>query len=85
MENAYLELQMQCDKNRELKHYRVTKDDPIDMMMGWHLNKNQIIVPVKRIAPGYYLVGTKKTIAKINNGKLVIRLGGGYRIADEFI
>ena len=55
------------------------------MLMGWHLNKNQVIVPVKRIAQGYYLVGTKKTIAKINNGKLVVRLGGGYKVADEFI
>ena len=42
-------------------------------------------MPVKRIGQGYYLYGTKKTIAKINNGKLVIRLGGGYRVADEFI
>jgi hypothetical protein len=40
MESAYLDLKMKCDKNRELKHYRVIRDDPIDMMMGWHLNKN---------------------------------------------
>jgi len=40
---------------------------------------------VKRIAPGKYLFGTKNIMAKIINGKLVIRVGGGYMSADEFI
>jgi len=40
---------------------------------------------VKRIAPGKYLFGTKHIMAKIINGKLVIRVGGGYMSADEFI
>jgi hypothetical protein len=40
---------------------------------------------VKRIAPGKYLFVTKNIMAKIINGKLVIRVGGGYMSADEFI
>jgi hypothetical protein len=40
---------------------------------------------VKRLGPGKYLFGTKNIMAKIINGKLVIRVGGGYMSADEFI
>ena len=34
---------------------------------------------------GYYMFGTKKIYAKIINGKLVIRVGGGYMSIDEFM
>ena len=90
MQDSYIDLKIECEKNRNLKFYKIQKDDPIDVLMGFHLNKKQVIVPVKRLTPttketGYYLFGTRKTIAKINNGKLVARLGGGYKIADEFI
>jgi hypothetical protein len=40
---------------------------------------------VKRLGPGKYLFGSKNIMAKIINGKLVIRVGGGYMSADEFI
>jgi len=42
-------------------------------------------VPVKRIGDGYYIFGTKKIYAKIMNGKLVIRVGGGFMVIEEFI
>jgi hypothetical protein len=31
------------------------------------------------------MFGTKKIMCKIINGKLVVRVGGGYMSADEFI
>jgi hypothetical protein len=34
---------------------------------------------------GNYLFGTRKIYAKIMNGKLVIRVGGGFMIIEEFI
>lgn len=42
-------------------------------------------VPIRKIGGGYYIFGTKKIYAKIMNGKLVIRVGGGYMVIDEFI
>jgi hypothetical protein len=42
-------------------------------------------LPVKRISPGKYIFGSKQILAKIVGGKLVIRVGGGYMGADEFI
>jgi hypothetical protein len=34
---------------------------------------------------GYYMFGTKKIYCKIINGKLVVRVGGGYCGIEEFI
>jgi hypothetical protein len=42
-------------------------------------------VPIKRLGNGYYYFGTRKIFAKIMNGKLVIRVGGGYMVIEEFI
>jgi hypothetical protein len=42
-------------------------------------------VPIRKIGNGFYLFGTKKIYAKILNAKLVIRVGGGYMIIEEFI
>lgn len=42
-------------------------------------------MPIKKLGDGYYLFGTRKIYAKILNGKLVIRVGGGYMVIEEFI
>jgi hypothetical protein len=34
---------------------------------------------------GYYMFGSKKIFAKIINGSLLIRVGGGYMTIDEFM
>jgi hypothetical protein len=61
------------------------KGDKIDELFAMHLNKAQLNLPVKRLSEGKYLFGSKQILAKIINGKLVIRVGGGYMSADEFI
>jgi hypothetical protein len=38
-----------------------------------------------RLGGGFYLFGTRKIYAKIMNGKLVVRVGGGYMVIEEFI
>jgi hypothetical protein len=42
-------------------------------------------VPVKRTGQNNYMFGTKKISAKIINGRLVIRVGGGYMGIEEFM
>ena len=42
-------------------------------------------IEVQRISGGNYMFGTKKILAKIINGRLIIRVGGGYMNAEEFI
>lgn len=54
-------------------------------MMAKYLNECDYYVPVKRQGEGQYMYGSKKIFAKIMNGKLVIRVGGGYMLIDEFL
>ncbi len=65
--------------------YVADANDEVDQMLAKYLNINNCPVPIRRIGGGYYMFGTKKIYAKIQNGKLVIRVGGGYMIIDEFI
>ena len=57
----------------------------VDELIAKYINDMQCPLPVKRLGDGYYLFGTKKIYAKIMNGKLVIRVGGGYMSIEEFI
>lgn len=65
--------------------YKAVKGDAIDELFAFHMNKAQLNLPVKRITAGKYMFGTRQILCKIINGKLVIRVGGGYMGADEFI
>ena len=54
-------------------------------MLGDWINRNGCPVPIKRLGGGYYMFGSKKIYAKIMNGNLVVRVGGGYMSIDEFM
>ena len=59
--------------------------DAVDEMFAGYLNKAKLTIEVQRISASNYMFGTKKILAKIINGRLVIRVGGGYMNAEEFI
>jgi uncharacterized coiled-coil DUF342 family protein len=63
--------------------YVAVKGDLIDEMLAQYIQNCP--VPVKRLGGGFYLFGLRKIYAKIMNGKLVIRVGGGYMVIDKFI
>lgn len=67
------------------ENYVADMNDEVDKLLAQYINFNTCPVPVKRLGGGYYLFGTRKIYAKIMNGRLVIRVGGGYMIIDEFI
>ena len=54
-------------------------------MLSHYINQANCPVPIRKLGNGFYLFGTKKIYAKILNGKLVIRVGGGWMIIEEFI
>ena len=53
--------------------------------MATHINECQHWVPVKRQGEGNYLYGQRKINAKVKNDKLVIKVGGGYMLMEEFL
>jgi len=85
LEDKWGPFKRELNKVKEVKVYKAVKGDAVDELFAFHLNKHQLNLPIKRLGPGKYLFGTKQILAKIINGKLVIRVGGGYMSADEFI
>ena len=82
-----IEIMTKRIKEKQVKQpvFTQPKGDTIDQMLGFYINQTNCPVPIRKLGNGYYLFGTKKIYAKILNGKLVIRVGGGYMIIEEFI
>ena len=49
------------------------------------MNNFDLDVPMVRQSEGNYLFGSRKIYAKIMNEKLVIRVGGGFMLIEEFL
>lgn len=71
---------------RQSSRYVPAKGDKIDKRLSVFINKSKNL-PIQfiRIGEGLYTFGTKKIAVKILNGKIVIRVGGGYLMIEEFL
>lgn len=65
--------------------YIPVKGDKVDEKMAVYMNNIDMDVPMQRLGDGQYMFGTRKVFAKIMNDKLVIRVGGGFMLIDEFL
>ena len=54
-------------------------------MFARYINYINSPVPITRLGNSKYSFGTKDVVAKILNGKLVMRVGGGYMSIEEFM
>ena len=92
--NSWLERELE-EKTRELlemkkklvswEEYKREGDDQVDELMAYHMNEAECPIKLTRVAEGQYMFGTKKIFAKVQNDRLVIRVGGGYMRIDEFL
>ena len=62
-------------------------DDPVDVALFEFIKSCEMPIPIPftREEPGVYLFGTKKVFLKLENGNIVIRIGGGYTNILNFI
>jgi len=65
--------------------YIPVKGDKTDERMAVYMNNFDLDVPMVRTGEGNYVFGTRKIFAKIMNEKLVIRVGGGFMLIEEFL
>lgn len=74
---------------RDLQNHRTVyvpvKDDPVDAAIADYVNTRNVDVPFVREDLGIYLFGSKRVFIKLENGKIIIRVGGGYMKIDEFV
>lgn len=81
----YSSLRNHLQQQKPRKLYKAVKGDVVDELFAEYINKIKCPVPIKRLGNNYYTFGTKKVYAKVINGKLVIRVGGGYMDVEEFM
>lgn len=65
--------------------YSAVKGDKVDELMAYYINLNETDVPIQRLGDGNYMFGSRKIYSKIMNEKLVVRVGGGFMLIDEFL
>jgi hypothetical protein len=67
------------------KKYKAKKGDEVDELLADLLNHTNKDVQIKRVGEGKYMIGDKKINAKVVNGKLLVRIGGGYTTMQEYM
>ena len=70
---------------KERLKYQPVKGDKVDERMAAYINGFDLDVPLQRLGDGQYIFGQRKIFAKMQNDKLVIRVGGGFMLIDEFL
>eukprot|EP00826_Nyctotherus_ovalis_P037728 TRINITY_DN3468_c0_g1_i1.p1 TRINITY_DN3468_c0_g1~~TRINITY_DN3468_c0_g1_i1.p1 ORF type:complete len:961 (+),score=382.36 TRINITY_DN3468_c0_g1_i1:222-3104(+) len=72
-------------KSPQIIYNSSDNSDRVDQMFALYINAVRCPVQLKRVGDGQYIFGTKKIFAKIQNDKLVIRVGGGYMMIEDFL
>ena len=87
-------------ENDTLKHYIIDlkarvavyvpmRDDPVDMKIAEFINnypdRNKLKIMFMRSTPGVYEFGSKRINVRVEKGRILIRVGGGYMSIDEFL
>ena len=70
---------------KEKALYIPEASDKVDQMLAFYINQTQCPIKISKVGDGHYMFGTKKIFAKILNDRLVIRVGGGFMMIDEFL
>jgi hypothetical protein len=67
--------------------YVPVKEDPVDVALGDYINSREdpLVVPFFREDYEKYEFGTKRVFVKMEKGKIIVRVGGGFMQLEEFI
>ena len=88
LENATLKNYV-VDLKARVAVYVPMKDDPVDQKVAEYINnypdRNKLKIMFMRDSAGVYTFGTKRVKVEVTNGKIQIRVGGGYLSIDEFL
>ena len=76
---------IKLQRNRE--NYIPVANDPVDTALADYINTldDPLPVPFTREEEGTYLFGTKRIFVKLEQGTIIIRVGGGFMQVNEFI
>lgn len=73
----------------QMAQYVPVKGDLVDEALAKYINqqadKTKLKVMFIRLNPGIYQFGSKKVCIRVEQGKIIIRVGGGYMQIEEFL
>jgi hypothetical protein len=60
--------------------YIPIKEDPVDYALSEYINAREkpLEIPFCREDRGIYIFGSKRVFVKVEQGKIIIRVGGGF-------
>ena len=77
------------DLKSKVQIYIPIKGDAIDLKLAEYINnfpdRNQLKIMFMRESEGVYEFGSRRINVRIEKGKILIRVGGGYMAIDEFL
>ena len=77
------------DLKARIAVYIPVKNDSIDRKLAEYINnfpdRNKLKIMFMRETEGVYEFGSRKVQVKVEGGKILIRVGGGYLSVDEFL
>ena len=69
--------------------YVPDREDPVDMKVAEYINnypdRTKLKIMFMRESAGVYAFGNKRINVEVQQGKIKVRVGGGYMSIDEFI
>ena len=77
------------DVANKMQFYVPVKTDQTDLALGDFINhfpdKKKLKIMFMRESEGVYHFGTRRVMVKVERGKIMIKVGGGYLSIDEFL
>ena len=77
------------DLKSKVAVYIPIKEDPVDCKLADFVNnypdRNKLKIMFLRESAGVYEFGTKRVEVRVAQGRIMVRVGGGYMGIDEFL
>ena len=77
------------DVANKMQFYVPVKTDAIDLTLSEYINsypdKKKLKIMFMRESEGVYQFGQRRVMVKVERGKIMIKVGGGYLSIDEFL
>ena len=77
------------DVANKMQFYIPVKTDVTDITLGDYINnypdKKKLKILFMRESEGVYQFGTRRVNVRVERGKIMIKVGGGYLSIDEFL
>ena len=77
------------DLKQRIAVYIPVKSDSVDLKLAEYINnypdRKKLKIMFMRESEGVYEFGTRRVMVKVERGKILVKVGGGFLSVDEFL